>query len=584
MNIYKKLFHYVPEKKIEGIGAIVFSLLSAVLICLGYYYLYEIIEKIIIAKDLTSASTTTIYAIIALTLGGISYILSATLSHIVAFRLETNLKKKGIEGLINASFRFFDQNQSGIIRKTIDDNTAMTHQSVAHMIPDMGQAFVIPILAIVLAFIVSIRVGIVIAIMVAIALFLMMKMTSGGDGFMNKYQNALNRMSGETVEYVRGIQVIKIFKADVKSFKSLHEAILSYAKYAYEYSKSCKIPYVVYQWLFYTIVAIVILMMTLLNKKPVDSYIAVELIMLLFISGIIMVTIMKLMWAGQYIFQSNFALEKLEKIYEDMNKDRLKFGKSSDFDGYDIEFKDVSFSYGDNSVLDNLSFKLDEGKTYALVGSSGSGKSTIAKLISGFYKIDGGSILIGDKPIENYSEEAVASSISFVFQDSRLFKKSIYDNVAIAKKDVRREEVMRALSLAGCDEIIEKFSTRENTIIGSKGVHLSGGEVQRLAIARAILKDAPIVIMDEASASIDADNEYKLQLAFKNLMKDKTVIMIAHRLSSIENVDEILVVSDGRIIERGSHDELIKANGEYKKQVDLYNSTNDWRLSDERAF
>ena len=243
-----------------------------------------------------------------------------------------------------------------------------------------------------------------------------------------------------------------------------------------------------------------------------------------------------------------------------------------------------SFTEDENKVLENLSFKLQEGKKYALVGHSGSGKSTIVKLLSGFYKIDSGSIKIGEKPLEAYSKDALINTISFVFQDSKLFKKSIYENVALANKKASREEVMKAMELAGCNVILNKFPDRENTMIGSKGVYLSGGEKQRIAIARAMLKKSKIVIMDEASASIDPDNEYELQKAFKNLMKDKTVIMIAHRMSSIRSVDEILVLDNGEIIERGSDQELISQGGKYKELLELYDSANQWRVKDEEIL
>lgn len=284
------------------------------------------------------------------------------------------------------------------------------------------------------------------------------------------------------------------------------------------------------------------------------------------------------MWVSMYSFQANYAIDTLNNLYEDMGKDTLNYGEETIFEDYSIEFKNVDFAYKEKLVLKNLSFNLEGNKSYALVGSSGSGKSTIAKLISGFYKVDGGEILIGKKPIEKYKKEALIKNIAFVFQDSKLFKKSIYENVALAKENATKEEVMKALKDAGCMEILEKFKERENTIIGSKGVYLSGGEKQRLAIARAILKDSQIVIMDEASAAIDADNEYELQKAFKNLMKNKTVIMIAHRLTSIKALDEILVLEDGKIIERGSHQELMEKNGKYKSLQEEYKVANDWRV------
>ncbi|MDU4969981.1 MAG: ATP-binding cassette domain-containing protein, partial [Atopobium minutum] len=307
-------------------------------------------------------------------------------------------------------------------------------------------------------------------------------------------------------------------------------------------------------------------------------FLMVDLIMLLFLSGIISVCCMRIMYASQYIFEATYALDTLEKLYAEMFEDKLSFGTETAFSSYDIAFDQVSFSYGEKSVFSDLSFSLEQGKTYALVGSSGSGKSTIAKLLSGFYKVDSGAIKIGGKSIESYTEETMTEAVSFVFQDPKLFKLSIYDNVALAKKHATHDEVMQALYLAGCDDILDKFPERERTLIGSKGVYLSGGEKQRIAIARAMLKNSPIVVMDEASAAIDADNEYKLQQSFKNLMKDKTVIMIAHRLSSIQDVDEIIVLEQGALVERGSHAELMAQDSTYKQLVELYNTTNDWRL------
>ena len=272
------------------------------------------------------------------------------------------------------------------------------------------------------------------------------------------------------------------------------------------------------------------------------------------------------------------AVDKLEALYDEMHKDHLVFGQEERFDNFDIVFDHVTFGYEETPVLQDLSFTLKEKKTYALIGSSGSGKSTIAKLISGFYKIDGGSIKIGGKPLEAYNEQALIKNIAFVFQNVKLFKMSIFENVKLAKEDATREEVLEALHVAGCDSILDKFETREETIIGSKGVYLSVGEKQRLAIARAILKDANIVVLDEASASVDPDNEHELQLAFASLMKDRTVIMIAHRLSSIRYVDEILVIEDGKIIERGKDEELMQKDSKYRYFQTLYGQANEWRV------
>ena len=540
MGVYKKLFRYVPEVKLLGYLAILISAVSAFLMVYGYYYIYLFLNEVIVNDNYENAGVYSVKIVVFLCVSAALYLTSGLVSHKLAFRLETNLRKRGIDGLTDSSFRFFDLNSSGYIRKTIDDNAAKTHMAVAHMLPDNSQAFLVPIFTLVLSFLINIRVGILIVVL-SVVCGLIMCMMMGNKDFMKKYQEALDRLSSETVEYIRGMQVVKIFGTRLKSFKALYDAITDYSRYALDYSISCKSPYVIYQLIFLGLIAIISIPLSVfLTEIKNPKFMAVELIMIFFLSGVIMVSFMKIMWASMNIYNANFAIDHLEELYKKMQEDKLSYGDRTDFDNYDIEFENVSFSYGDNKVLEDLSFSLKEKRIYALVGHSGSGKSTIAKLLSGFYKVD--------------DEKA------------------------------GREEVLKALSLAGCDEIIAKFKDGENTIIGSKGVYLSGGEKQRIAIARAILKNSPIVIMDEASAAIDADNEYELQKAFKNLMKDKTVIMIAHRMTSIRNVDESIVLENGRIVERGDNDSLLSAQGLYSRLLNLYETANDWRVSNEKLL
>lgn len=584
MKTYKKLFSYVPERKGWGILAILCSALSVLATVYGYYLIYRFLDGVLVAEDLSLASTYALQTALFLTLGAIFYIISGACSHVLAFRLETNLRKRGIEGLANASFRFFDLHPSGVTRKTIDDNAAQTHQVVAHLIPDHTQAFLSPILVLALSFYISWRVGLVLLILILFA-GLLLKGMMGEKEFMKIYQEALATLSAESVEYVRGMPVVKIFGARVASFKTLYKAITDYSKYAYDYSQSCKRPYVLYQWLFFGLMALLIIPLAFSSAAFGDPRVlAVELLLLLFFSGILFVSFMKIMWVSMYDFQANYAVDALENLYQAMQEDQLAFGDERTFDNYNIEFSHVDFAYNDKQVLSDLSFTLQEGRSYALVGSSGSGKSTIAKLISGFYAVDAGTIKIGGKPLDAYRQEALIQNIAFVFQNAKLFKQSIYDNVALARPGASREAVMTALHLAGCDAILDKFPGREETLIGSAGVYLSGGEKQRIAIARAILKDAQIIIMDEASAAIDPDNEHELQKAFKNLMQDKTVIMIAHRLSSIRAVDEILVLDHGEIVERGSDAELMGQDTRYKGLMGLYQSANEWRVGCESVL
>ena len=579
-KVYRKLFAYVPEKKYLIYVSIVLSVLSTFAIVGAYYYLYLFFDQLI-TKNNFSGSAAYAWVIFGLLIGGNAvYFIGVMASHVLGFRLETNLRKRGIDGLAGASFRFFDLNSSGRIRKIIDDNASQTHTIVAHLLPDIANALSKPFLLLIAAFIVSPRVGIGLTILTIAAILLYAGM-SGETQFMKFYQQALERLSAESVEYVRGIQVVKIFNADVRSFKALYEAVRDYSKFALNYSMSCKVPWVLLQWAMFGIVAIIVPFIYLLpGVFTHGTETAVELLMLMFLSGVMFSTIMKVMYVVMYSFNGTTAVEKLEDMYEEMHKDSLEHGTREDFNGYDIEFSHVTFGYGEKLVLKDVSFTLKQNHSYALVGASGSGKSTIAKLISGFYKVDEGAIRIGGHALEEYSEKAVLENIAFVFQDVKLFKTSLYENVALADPSADRQKVMEAFRRAGCDSILDKFKERENTLIGSQGVYLSGGEKQRIGIARAILKDARIIIKDEASAAVDPENEHELQKAFAELMKDKTVIMIAHRLTSVRNVDEILVIEDGKVIERGSDKELMARDSRYKFFQDLYAQANDWRVSE----
>ena len=581
LTVYKKILSYVPKERYLAYIGILLSMLSVVFKVWGYYYLSKFLIEIIVYNNIENAKYYG-FCIVGLLIIGITlYGIAGLVTHVLGFRLETNLRKYGIEGLSKASFSFFDTHPSGKTRKIIDDNATDTHMIIAHLIPDNAGAILMPILLLVLGFFVSLKVGIILIILSVVG-GISLSMMTGEKEFMKIYQESLETLSSETVEYVRGIQVIKIFGISVESFKALNTAIKNYSKYSLEYAMSCKRGFVGFQWFFFSFIAMVIPILLLFFNIEDPKMLAVELIMVLFLSGALFVSLMAIMYVSMYAFMGQSVVEKLESLFEEMNSNKLTFGSNEEFENYNITFENVSFGYTDKKIINDLSFSLEENKSYALVGSSGSGKSTIAKLISGFYKVDSGVIKIGNRSISSYSEEALINNIAFVFQNVKLFKTSIYDNVKIGKADASYEEVMTAMNLAGCNSILDKFSEREQTQIGTKGVYLSGGEKQRIAIARAILKDAKIIIMDEASAAVDPENEYELQRAFSNLIKDKTVIMIAHRLPSIRNVDEILVMDNGEIIERGTDRELMALDGEYKKLQSLYNKANEWRVNYEK--
>ena len=568
MDTYKRLLKYTPEKIHCAYISMVCATLGVASQMGAFWFLWKFLYALLVTKNVTDGS---MYAtVIVSLLAGYSVVYFCALwaSHVLGFRLESNLRKTAINHLMNASFAFFDMNPSGKIRKLIDDNAQETHIS----------ALFTPIFMFIIVFAVDVKLGL---LLLAVALIggAQMMFMMGNKDFMRKYQAALERMNAEAVEYVRGMQIVKIFRSTVESFKAFYEAITGYSDLAYKYTLSCRTPYVMFQVLFnlfavFTIPAAIYFM----NKGADANLIIAKIVFFVCIAGVLFSAFMRVMYVGMYNFQAKSVVDKLENLFADMEKDNLEHGTEETFENFGIEFKNVSFGYTEEKILNDVSFTLEPNKTYALVGSSGGGKSTIAKLISGFYKINSGEILIGGKNISSYSRNALMRSIAFVFQTSKLFKTSIFENVKMGNKNASDEEVMNALRLARCEDILAKFPEREKTVIGSKGVHLSGGEIQRVAIARAILKNADIIILDEASAAADPENEYEIQQAFSNLMKNKTVIMIAHRLSSIKNVDEILVVEDGNIAERGSDAELMQKGGKYSRLQGLYSKANEWRV------
>ncbi len=503
------------------------------------------------------------------------------MSHLAAFSLETRLREKGIKNLVNASNTFFDTHQSGEVRKIIDNNVEQTHMSVAHLIPDHTAAIITPILLLILVFNIDLYLGIFFVIIVLISMFLLYKM-SGEKDFTIAYMKKSDELNGQAVEYVRGLPVVKIFNAPLIGFKKLYRTINDYRDMVYEYSMSCRLPFVSFQWVLNIFIITPIFIAIYMVKNGADPYLwSAKILFFTLFMGLFFSDLMKIMYVGLYNVEANTAVDNLESLFDEMKDNAITYGNDEFIENCSIEFKNVSFSYDKKTkVIDNLSFKLDQDKVYALVGPSGGGKSSIAKLISALYPIDSGEILIGNKNIYSYKRETLMDNIGMVYQNPKLFQGiSIFENVKLAKKDSSEKEVYDALKLAKCDQFIDRFEDGYDSIIGASGVNLSGGEIQRVSIARIFLKDPKVIILDEASAAADPENEYELQQAFKSLMEGKTVIMIAHRLSSIRGVDEILVVEDGNIIERGSHDYLMEKEARYKQFVDLYDEANQWRIS-----
>lgn len=571
----------MPEKKINGILSLIFTAFGCFIQFYAYYLIWQILFNVFTQGNSLNIKSSVSIVLLLFIGQAVLYIIGTWMSHLAAFSLETRLREKGIKNLVNASNTFFDTHQSGEVRKIIDNNVEQTHMSVAHLIPDHTAAIITPILLLILVFNIDLYLGIFFVIIVLISMFLLYKM-SGEKDFTIAYMKKSDELNGQAVEYVRGLPVVKIFNAPLIGFKKLYRTINDYRDMVYEYSMSCSLPFVSFQWVLNIFIITPIFIAIYMVKNGADPYLwSAKILFFTLFMGLFFSDLMKIMYVGLYNVEANTAVDNLESLFDEMKDNAITYGNDEFIENCSIEFKNVSFSYDKKTkVIDNLSFKLDQDKVYALVGPSGGGKSSIAKLISALYPIDSGEILIGNKNIYSYKRETLMDNIGMVYQNPKLFQGiSIFENVKLAKKDSSEKEVYDALKLAKCDQFIDRFEDGYDSIIGASGVNLSGGEIQRVSIARIFLKDPKVIILDEASAAADPENEYELQQAFKSLMEGKTVIMIAHRLSSIRGVDEILVVEDGNIIERGSHDYLMEKEARYKQFVDLYDEANQWRIS-----
>lgn len=580
MSLYRLLFQYAPEKKFLAYVGAFLAGVSSLFNLLAYYLLYQFFSQLILHQSLQNARIIGWQIFGCMTLYGLLYSAGVLATHLLAFRLEANLRKEGFRHLLQASFSFFDTHSSGQIRKILDSNASDTHTIVAHIIPDTAVALCSPLIVFILMFTVDWRLGVYSFLAVLYGLFCFSKMNETPET-MKKYMGLLEKMNGESVEFIRGIPIIKIFQASVQAFKPFYQAIMDYSKFALQYAYSCRKAYVAFQVGFMLLPALLIPCILLVASQDPPLEMLTKFIFFAGLSGFLYTCLMRIMYLASNAVMGANTLEKVEGLFSEMEKQTLQRGQWNKVQDTTLEFQDVHFAYDSESepIFSGLNLQLDSGKSYALVGSSGGGKSTLAKLISGFYPLSQGKILLGGRPLTEYSAEALNRGISFVFQAAHLFPhQTIYENVLMGRPEASREEVLKALHLAQCDAILAKLEKGADTLIGSEGTYLSGGEVQRIAIARAILKDAPLVILDEATAAADPENEYEMQQAFAQLMKGKTVLLIAHRLSAIRQVDEILAVDHGQVVERGTHADLLKKNGRYASLYALYEQANDWKV------
>jgi len=583
MNTLKKLQTYMEERKALLPAALILSAISAIVGVMPYVLIWFIIRELFTTDTDISYPLIMSYgwwAVGAAIMSIILYFAALSLSHMAAFRAETNMRRFAMQKIVRMPLGFFNSNTTGRIRKIIDDNAGITHGFLAHQMPDLVPTILTPLSVLVLTFVFDWRLGLACLVPIIFAMFTMSSMmTEKGKQFMNSYMTSLEEMNTEAVEYVRGIPVVKVFQQTVFSFKNFYNSIIKYKNLVTDYTKMWEKPMSAYtvliNGLVYFLVPVAILIITYSGNY---TQTILNLLLYVLITPVFSQSIMRSMYLNQALGQASEAVNRIENLTEYALQPAPDNPKT--INDYSIQFKNVSFSYpGSNKkAVDQVSFYIPEGKTTALVGSSGSGKTTIARLLLRFWDADEGDIFIGQTNIKDIDYKELMAHISFVLQNTRLFKTSLLENITYGKPSATIDEIENVVNMARCREIINRLPEGLNTKIGTKGKYLSGGEQQRILLARAMLKNAPIVVLDEATAFVDPENEYLIQKAFKELTKGKTVLMIAHRLSSVTSADNILVIDEGRIIEQGTHKELLEKQGIYADMWSEFQRSVNWKI------
>ena len=582
----QRLLEYAGNFKYLTIASWVLATISAFVALVPFYFIWRLIREVLqAAPDYGNAQKLSTYGWSAVGFAILSmliYIGALMCSHLSAFRVQANMRAELMRHILKLPLGFMDDEGSGKIRKIVNESSAATETYLAHQLPDKCVATATPIGLAFLLLVFDWRLGLLCLIPVALAFAVMSAMM--GENMkkkMEEYQNALEEMSSEAVEYVRGIPVVKTFGQSVFSFKRFRDSIQKYEKWTISYTKDLRLPMMGYTAAINAVFAVMIAATYLfgsVKSGTADQTFLLNLLFYIIITPIITVTLTKMMYAGENTMVVEDALMRIESIIE--RKPLEESEKKESPRDTSIQFEQVSFRYrgAKKDALHGICLDIHPGEQVAFVGPSGGGKTTLARLIARFADVTEGTLKIGGVNVKNIDQKELMDTVSFVFQDSRLLKMSVYDNVRMGKKDATREEVLEALKNAQCEDIIEKLPNGIDTVIGSKGTYLSGGEAQRISIARAMLKEAPILILDEATAFADPDNEAKVQAAFSRLSQGKTVIMIAHRLSSVVNADRICVLKDGEICQMGRHEELEKADGLYAHMWEEYNKSVCWKV------
>ena len=563
----------------------VLSAVSAFIALVPFYYIWKVIRDVLdAAPDFGQAENlprngwmAVLFSVIAVLI----YISGLMCSHKGAFRVATNLRLRTMEHIIKLPLGFAESFGSGRLRKIVNESSAATETYLAHQLPDRCNAIATPCGLLILLLVFDWRLGLLSLVPVVLGFLIMMAMTGRRmQEKMKEYQDALDDMSNEAVEYVRGIPVVKTFGQTIFSFKKFKDSIDRYKVWVIAYTKELRTPMMFYTAAVNGVFATLIAGGLAFTRNGVTTEFLLDLIFYIVITPVISVTLTRIMFQSENAMIVNDALQRIDSVLN------LKPLEETEHPGHpkdaSVELQNIRFSYdGETDVLKDISLAIPQGQTVAFVGPSGGGKTTLANLIPRFFDPKSGSVRIGGVNVKDIPKEELMNTVSFVFQNSRLIKATVLENVRMGKPDASREEVLDALHNAQCDDILEKLPHGADTVIGTKGVYLSGGEQQRIAIARAMLKNAPVIILDEATAFADPDNETRVQAAFSKLAEGKTVIMIAHRLSTVAGADQIYVICDGRVAESGTSRELMERGGIFSRMWQNYQTSVQWKVAKE---
>lgn len=582
---FSRLMDYAGGHRYFTYSSWILSAVSAIIALVPFWYIWKIIKEVLdVAPDFSKAENLTHngwMAVLFSVLSVIIYISGLMCSHVAAFRVATNIRIKAMEHIVRLPLGFAESFGSGKLRKIVDESSAATETYLAHQLPDKAGAIATPVGLLVLLFAFDWRLGLLSLAPVVLSFLIMMTMTgSNMKKKMEEYQNALADMSNEAVEYVRGIPVVKTFNQTVFSFKKFKNSIERYEKWVIAYTKHLRLPMILFTAAVNGVFALLVAGALIFTRNGVTNEFLLNLLFYIIITPIITVTLTRIMYMSENEMIVDDAMKRIDSV---LNAEPLCETENPKHpDNASVSIDNVSYSYdGENLALNHVFADIKSGQTVAFVGPSGGGKSTLANIISRFFDAQSGKILIGGIDVRDIPKHELMNTISFVFQNSRLIKASILENVKMGKPNATKNEIMQALKSAQCMDIIEKLPNGIDTVIGTNGVYLSGGEQQRIAIARAMLKNAPIIILDEATAFADPDNEVRVQQAMNELSKGKTVIMIAHRLSTVANTDKIFVLENGSIIEEGTCNELINKGGLFSKMWNSYQTSVKWKVAKE---